>query len=201
MGAFRRVCLEDFGSKSYSPGQKKQYRIHRLANVMTFQCNAHADNTREYIMTSDAPRINSYDFMVVIACAGCVYFLGTTFTSYAVIALLIVSRVIVKLFMVTEETILVIRDVGVQVKTVYLGGRSASRFIDRSKISDIIINEAITMMHIRVYLAIIVEGEDKMVVVFQHLLPRLNVLLQAYHGARSIIFNEKDHSDVPLEFS
>jgi hypothetical protein len=65
------------------------------------------------------------------------------------------------------ETILVIRDVGVQVKTVYLGGRSVSRFIDRSKIADIIINEAITMFHIRVYLAIIVEGEDKMVVVFQ----------------------------------
>jgi len=61
----------------------------------------------------------------------------------------------------------VIRDVGVQVKTVYLGGRSVSRFIDRSKISDIIINEAITMFHIRVYMAIIVEGEDKMVVVFQ----------------------------------
>ncbi|KAF9187015.1 hypothetical protein BGZ49_004121, partial [Haplosporangium sp. Z 27] len=101
--------------------------------------------------------------------------------------------------MVTEETILVIRDVGVQVKTVYLGGRSSSRFIDRSKISDIIINEAITMLHIRVYMAIIVEGEDKMVVVFQNLLPRLKVLLQAYHGARSIIFNEKDNSDVPLE--
>lgn len=60
-----------------------------------------------------------------------------------------------------------IRDVGVQVKTVYLGGRSVSRFIDRSKIADIIINEAITMFHIRVYMAIIVEGEDKMVVVFQ----------------------------------
>ncbi|KAG0326010.1 hypothetical protein BG000_001556 [Podila horticola] len=140
---------------------------------MTFQCYAHADNTREYIMTSDAPRINSYDFMAVILCAGFVYFL----------------------------TILVIRDVGIQVKTVYLGGRSVSRFIDRSKIQDIIINEAITMMHIRVYMAIIVEGQDKMVVVFQNLLPRLNVLLQAYHGARSIIFHEKDHSDFPLEFS
>ncbi|KAG0028650.1 hypothetical protein BGZ81_004548 [Podila clonocystis] len=147
---------------------------------MTFQCYAHADNTREYIMTSDAPRINSYDFMSVILCAGFVYFL---------------------FFMVTEETILVIRDVGIQVKTVYLGGRSVSRFIDRSKIQDIIINEAITMMHIRVYMAIIVEGQDKMVVVFQNLLPRLNVLLQAYHGARSIIFHEKDHSDFPLEFS
>ncbi|KAI1302175.1 hypothetical protein EDD11_005640 [Mortierella claussenii] len=152
-------------------------------------------------MTSDAKRINLYDFMLVPVCLALVYILRATFTCYTTIALLILSRVVVKLFMVTEETILVIRDVGVQVKTVYLGGRSSCRFIDRSKISDIIINEAITMMHIRVYMAIIVEGEDKMVVVFQHLLPRLNVLLQAYHGARSIIFNEKDNSDVPLEFS
>ncbi|ORZ26647.1 GPI-GlcNAc transferase complex, PIG-H component-domain-containing protein [Lobosporangium transversale] len=169
---------------------------------MTFRCYAHADNTREYIMTSDAKRINSYDFMLIFICLGLVYALGTTKTCYAVVSLLILFRIAFKLlFMVTEETILVIRDVGVQVKTVYLGGRSSSRFIDRSKITDIIINEAITMMHIRVYMAIIVEGEDRMVVVFQHLLPRLNVLLQAYHGARSIIFNEKDNSDVPLEFS
>ncbi|KAF9105614.1 hypothetical protein BGX27_009547 [Mortierella sp. AM989] len=168
---------------------------------MTFRCYAHADNTREYIMTSDAKRINSYDFMLAPLCLSLVYTLGTTITCYTVITLLIVFRIVVKLFMVTEETILVIRDVGVQVKTVFLGGRSSSRFIDRSKISDIIINEAITMMHIRVYMAIIVEGEDKMVVVFQHLLPRLKELLQAYHGARSIIFNEKDNSDVQLEFS
>ncbi|KAF9582013.1 hypothetical protein BGW38_000775 [Lunasporangiospora selenospora] len=152
-------------------------------------------------MTSDARRINSYDFFTILVCASLVYSLGTTITGYALVASLIVTRVVFKLHMVTEETILVIRDVGVQVKTVYLGGRSVSRFIDRSKIQDIIINEAITMLHIRVYMAIIVEGEDRMVVVFQHLLPKLNVLLQAYHGARSIIFNEKDHSDFPLEFS
>ena len=83
------------------------------------------------------------------------------------------------------ETILVIRDVGVQVKTVYLGGRSVSRFIDRSKITDIIINEAITMFHIRVYMAIIVEGEDKMVVVFQVCSPSSCSLLSlsvGWHG-------------------
>ncbi|KAG0043224.1 hypothetical protein BGZ83_011701 [Gryganskiella cystojenkinii] len=168
---------------------------------MTFQCYAHADNTREYIMTSDAKRINSNDFMLLALCLSLVYSLGPTFTSYTIIVLLFLSRIVFKLFMVMEETILVIRDVGVQVKTVYLGGRSSSRFIDRSKIQDIIINEAITMLHIRVYMAIIVEGEDRMVVVFQNLLPRLHVLLQAYHGARSIIFHEKDHSDFPLEFS
>ncbi|KAF9406441.1 hypothetical protein BGZ94_003112 [Podila epigama] len=152
-------------------------------------------------MTSDAPRINSYDFSAGILCTGLLYFLGPTYACYAAIASMILLRVVFKLMMVTEETILVIRDVGIQVKTVYLGGRSVSRFIDRSKIQDIIINEAITMMHIRVYMAIIVEGEDKMVVVFQNLLPRLNVVLQAYHGARSIIFHEKDHSEYPLEFS
>ncbi|KAF9394651.1 hypothetical protein CPC16_010753 [Podila verticillata] len=118
-------------------------------------------------MTSDAPRINSYDFMAVILCAGFVYFLGPSYTCYTAITLIAISRIAIKFFMVTEETILVIRDVGIQVKTVYLGGRSVSRFIDRSKIQDIIINEAITMMHIRVYMAIIVEGQDKMVVVFQ----------------------------------
>ncbi|KAF9301668.1 RNA polymerase-associated factor [Mortierella antarctica] len=120
-------------------------------------------------MTSDAPRINSYDFMAVILCAGFVYFLGPSYTCYTAITLIAISRIAIKFFMVTEETILVIRDVGIQVKTVYLGGRSVSRFIDRSKIQDIIINEAITMMHIRVYMAIIVEGQDKMVVVFQFL--------------------------------
>jgi len=40
---------------------------------MTFQCYAHADNTREYIMTSDAKRINSNDFMLVFLCLCLVY--------------------------------------------------------------------------------------------------------------------------------
>lgn len=42
---------------------------------MTFQCYAHADNTREYIMTSDAQRINSNDFALVALCLGLVYLL------------------------------------------------------------------------------------------------------------------------------
>ena len=73
----------------------------------------------------------------------------------------------IKLNMVKEESILSIRDVGIQVKTIYMNGRSVSRFIDRSKISDIIINEGITMLQVKFYMTIIVEGQDKMVVVFE----------------------------------
>lgn len=42
---------------------------------MSFQCYAHADNTREYIMTSDAQRINSYDFLLVLFSLCLVYIL------------------------------------------------------------------------------------------------------------------------------
>ncbi|KAI9312676.1 GPI-GlcNAc transferase complex, PIG-H component-domain-containing protein [Dichotomocladium elegans] len=82
-----------------------------------------------------------------------------------------------------------IKDVGVQVRTVYWGGRSVSRFIDQHKIHDIIINEGITLWQIKSYMAILLSQEDKMVVVFEHLLPRLRpTLLEVYTGIRSVVF-------------
>ena len=65
------------------------------------------------------------------------------------------------------ESILIVRDLGVQVKTVYMDGRCISRFIDHSCIADIIINEGITMLQVKFYMAIIVEGQDRMVIVFE----------------------------------
>lgn len=65
------------------------------------------------------------------------------------------------------ESILAIRDVGIQVKTTYWGGSSVSRFINRNKIDDVIINEGISFWQIKSYMAILVKDEDKMVVVFE----------------------------------
>lgn len=42
---------------------------------MSFQCYVHADNTREYIMTSDAQRVNSYDAFLVLFSLSLVYIL------------------------------------------------------------------------------------------------------------------------------
>lgn len=56
---------------------------------------------------------------------------------------------------------------GIQVKTVYWGGSSVSRFINRLTIEDIIINEAISFWQIKSYIAILVKDEEKMVVVFE----------------------------------
>lgn len=64
------------------------------------------------------------------------------------------------------------RDVGIQVRTTYWGGRGELLFIDKHKIDDIVINEGITMWQIKSYLAILIKNQDKMVVVFKVRFPK-----------------------------
>ncbi len=68
----------------------------------------------------------------------------------------------------TEESLLVIRGLGVQTSTSspsYLW-TSSTRFIPTSSIQDIFIHEAFKGFELRYYLTIVVEGEDEVVVVF-----------------------------------
>ena len=68
----------------------------------------------------------------------------------------------------TEESLLVIRGLGVQTSTSspsYLG-TSSTRFIPTSHIQDIFIHEAFKGFEVRFYLSIVVEGEEDVVVVF-----------------------------------
>ncbi|KAL2366503.1 hypothetical protein RJZ56_000548 [Blastomyces dermatitidis] len=68
----------------------------------------------------------------------------------------------------TEESLLVIRGLGVQTSTssaTYLSTAS-TRFIPTTQIQDIVIHEAFKGFEVKFYLAIIVEGESNVVVVF-----------------------------------
>jgi phosphatidylinositol N-acetylglucosaminyltransferase subunit H len=67
-----------------------------------------------------------------------------------------------------EETLLVLRGLGIQTSTsspTYLS-TSTTRFIPMSQIQDIVIHEAFKGLEIRFYLVIIVEGVTEVVVVF-----------------------------------
>ena len=67
-----------------------------------------------------------------------------------------------------EETLLVLRGLGVQTSTsspTYLS-TSTTRFIPTTQIQDIVIHEAFKGLEVRFYLAIIVEGATEVVVVF-----------------------------------
>ncbi|KAF1799451.1 GPI-GlcNAc transferase complex, PIG-H component-domain-containing protein [Mucor lusitanicus] len=142
---------------------------------------------REYIVKSSSNPIHLLD---VFVWSVALYLAQSQHYKYATITALI--WLFLKRKSVRQESILAIRDVGIQVKTTYWGGSSVSRFINRNKIDDVIINEGISFWQIKSYMAILVKDEDKMVVVFEHLLPRLKpVLLRAYQGTRTIIFTQK----------
>ncbi|KAI5297636.1 hypothetical protein KEM55_004444 [Ascosphaera atra] len=68
----------------------------------------------------------------------------------------------------TEESILVIRGLGIQTSTsspIYFC-RASTRFIPTMQIRDIIIHEAFKGFEVKFYLALLVEGESEVVVVF-----------------------------------
>ena len=67
-----------------------------------------------------------------------------------------------------EESLLVIRGLGIQTSTTsstYLS-TSATRFIPTDSIQDIFIHEAFKGFEVKFYLAVVVEGEEEVVVVF-----------------------------------
>jgi phosphatidylinositol glycan class H protein len=67
-----------------------------------------------------------------------------------------------------EESLLVIRGFGIQTSTsssTYLS-TAATRFIPTTQIQDIVIHEAFKGFDVRFYLAVIVEGEPGVLVVF-----------------------------------
>ncbi|CDS04036.1 hypothetical protein LRAMOSA06991 [Lichtheimia ramosa] len=145
---------------------------------------AHA---REYTCHAHVPWMSHLD--VVYAAIACLLYVGVMPRPFLYWPGAICIWLWLKSRIVIQESILAMKDVGIQVRTVYWGGRTVSRFIDRRKIHDIVINEGITMWQIKSYMAIIVKNQEHMIVVFEHLLPRLRpTLLEAYAGTRAIIF-------------
>eukprot|EP00903_Cladosiphon_okamuranus_P007051 g6854.t1 len=98
---------------------------------------------------------------------------------------------------VREESLLVVRELGVQVTTKYVDGREKSTFLDKAKIKAILINEGITMHRVVFYLAFVVAGRDKMVVAFENLKPRLHILVKIYRGTRAAILGEAGDQQQP----
>eukprot|EP01126_Amoeba_proteus_P042054 TRINITY_DN4557_c0_g1_i1.p1 TRINITY_DN4557_c0_g1~~TRINITY_DN4557_c0_g1_i1.p1 ORF type:complete len:114 (-),score=10.68 TRINITY_DN4557_c0_g1_i1:182-523(-) len=99
-------------------------------------------------------------------------------------------RVIMRRGAVMEESLLVIRQLGIQLNTKYYSGREDSQFIDNSKIKHVIINEGITCGDIIFYMAFIVKNKKKMVVAFKHLRPKLCPLEEIWQSTREIIYGQ-----------
>ncbi|PYH97368.1 phosphatidylinositol N-acetylglucosaminyltransferase [Aspergillus ellipticus CBS 707.79] len=93
----------------------------------------------------------------------------------------------------TEESLLVIRGLGIQMSTssqTYLS-KASTRFIPTTQIQDIVIHEAFKGFEVRFYLAVIVAGESEVVVVFPKLLPNRQILEEVWRGSRRCLYESK----------
>ena len=66
----------------------------------------------------------------------------------------------------TEESLLVVRGLGVQISSTSWIGRRSCRFVPTSPIGDLWTHEGFCGFEVRFYLAVVVEGEEGLVVVF-----------------------------------
>ncbi|OBZ82162.1 Phosphatidylinositol N-acetylglucosaminyltransferase subunit H [Choanephora cucurbitarum] len=116
----------------------------------------------EYSVDSESPLLSSVD-LVILSIA----FLLCWYASLILGFIILCIWYLLKRASVRKESILAIRDVGIQIKTVYWNGSTFSRFIDRLKVEDIVINEGISFWQIKSYLAILIKDQEDMVVVFE----------------------------------
>lgn len=91
---------------------------------------------------------------------------------------------------VRSESLIAIEEVGVQLNTTYFNGRVDSKFVDKSKIEQIVMNEGITLCRVVFYVAFIMKNEDKMTLAFENLRPSLRTLMKVFRGIRSKMFGE-----------
>ncbi|KAL5364350.1 GPI-GlcNAc transferase complex, PIG-H component-domain-containing protein [Aspergillus floccosus] len=119
--------------------------------------------------------------------------IADTYTTWAValVSTIVVYGVFKKGY--TEESLLVIRGLGIQTSTsssTYLS-KASTRFIPTTQIQDIVIHEAFKGFEVRFYLAVIVEGEGEVVVVFPKLLPGRAILEEVWRGSRHCLYDSK----------
>ncbi|KAL2818930.1 GPI-GlcNAc transferase complex, PIG-H component-domain-containing protein [Aspergillus granulosus] len=115
----------------------------------------------------------------------------SNFVVVALVSALVMYGVFLKGY--TEESLLVIRGLGIQTSTsspTYLF-KAATRFIPTTEIQDIVIHEAFKGFEVRFYLAVIVAGEPEVVVVFPKLLPNRAKLEEVWRGSRHCLYDSK----------
>ena len=71
-------------------------------------------------------------------------------------------------------------------------GTKKRKFIDHTLIKSVIINEGITGNKVIFYLAVNVDGEQKLTLPFEHHYPRYNALIRIYRGVRCVLWEEPD---------
>eukprot|EP00026_Physarum_polycephalum_P016373 Phypoly_transcript_17262.p1 GENE.Phypoly_transcript_17262~~Phypoly_transcript_17262.p1 ORF type:complete len:169 (+),score=1.11 Phypoly_transcript_17262:129-635(+) len=165
---------------------------------LQYTCTHLTPNLREYKISRHPPpsTFDLFDYSLGALSISCFLYqviYNRTISFVAIFCtLLIIIHVLFRMNSVVEESLLVIRDTGVQLTKRYFNGRQKHLFIDKTLINAILINEGASRFQFIFYMAFKVQHERRLILAFEDLIPRINVLLQIYQGTRSIIFGEPE---------
>ncbi|TMW62172.1 hypothetical protein Poli38472_009665 [Pythium oligandrum] len=106
------------------------------------------------------------------------------------VALLAVALSSISGSAIVQESVLVTPSLGVQLAKRRRNGTTAVRFVDRSEIRAVVVNEAIVFNDVVYYIALMTEKDDNMVLVFEHFRPRVAILQQVFQHMQTTLFPE-----------
>jgi len=91
---------------------------------------------------------------------------------------------------VVQESVVALRGLGVQLRTVRRGGGASVRFVDASRLRALVVNEGIQRCTVRYYLALVVAGRASLLLLFDHARPRLPAVGDIYRSLFAALFPE-----------
>jgi phosphatidylinositol glycan class H protein len=87
----------------------------------------------------------------------------------------------------TEESLLLLPPLGLQLERRTLGVCHGRRFVPLDCVLAVVVNEAVTTTSVSFYLALAVRGEAELLLPFAGLRPRLASLLPAYRATLALL--------------
>ena len=87
---------------------------------------------------------------------------------------------------VSEESVLILRDFGIQLRMKYANGSESTRFLERDKIASFFIHEAIVGSRVTYQLAFMLHGENKLALAFKDVYPGLHSLQTVYMSLKKL---------------
>jgi phosphatidylinositol glycan class H protein len=111
-----------------------------------------------------------------------------------VLLLVAIFRLFCRYTRIKEESLLIMRDIGVQFRTTAASGKETSKFVAKSSIKCIVINEGVHNQQYIYYMAFAIKNHHKLAMAFQHIYPRLADLLPIFHASNSLLRVKEDET-------
>mmetsp|Transcript_15323 Transcript_15323/g.25586 ORF Transcript_15323/g.25586 Transcript_15323/m.25586 type:complete len:165 (+) Transcript_15323:96-590(+) len=87
-------------------------------------------------------------------------------------------------YIVVEESIIIIKNFGIQLRIRYLLGAENTQFLDTDRIEGIFIHEYFYGSEVHYSLAFIVAGQERLSLLFKHLYPGFSTLKRVYNSCQ-----------------